>query len=119
MSYRLIFALAVSAALTGFTCASANADCRDDLIKADQNFNKTLSALHKAATAAPPVKCAAYRQHVASLNLVKGVFARCDTSAAKAKNAARANADIAEFTKQMRANCPAAPAAPKKSAPPQ
>jgi|EndMetStandDraft_2_1072991.scaffolds.fasta_scaffold78778_2 hypothetical protein len=99
--------------------SSAQADCRDDLIKADQNFNKTRSALQKAATAAPPVKCAAYRQHIASLNLVKGVFARCDTSATKAKNAAQTNSAITEFTKQMRSSCPAAPAAPKKSAPPQ
>jgi hypothetical protein len=92
---------------------SAHADCRDDLIKVDQNFNTTRSALQKAATAAPPVKCAAYRRHVASLTEVRNVFARCDTSAGKAKNAAQTNATLAEFTKQMRANCPAAPA--KKS----
>ena len=107
MSYRLVFALALSAALIGFTCASANADCRDDLIKADQNFNKTRSALQKAATAAPPVKCAAYRRHIASLNEVRNVFARCDTSASKAKNAAQTNSAIAAFNKQAQETCPA------------
>ena len=43
------------------------------------------------------------------------VFARCDTSAAKAKNAAQTNATIASFNKQMRETCPAPAAAPKKS----
>ena len=87
--------------------SSAQADCRDDLIKADQNFNKTRSALQKAATAAPPVKCAAYRRHIASLNEVRNVFARCDTSATKAKNAAQTNSAIAAFSKQAQEACPA------------
>ena len=57
----------------------------------------------------------AYRRHVASLTQVRNVFARCDTSADKAKNAAQTNATLASFTKQMRENCPAPAAAPKKS----
>ena len=83
----------------------AGAACRDDLIKADQNFNRTRSDLQKAAAAAPALKCAAYRRHVASLTEVRNVFARCDTGGDKAKNAAQTNAALSEFTKQMRASC--------------
>lgn len=89
------------------TCwtAVASAACRDDLIKADQDFNKTRSALQGAASAAPPVKCAAYRRHVASLTQVRTVFARCDTGADKAKNAAQTGSALAEFTRQMKQTC--------------
>jgi hypothetical protein len=83
----------------------AAADCRDDLIKADQNLNRTRSELHKATSAAPAVKCGAYRRHVASLTEVRNVFARCDTSSAKAANASQVGASLAEFSKQMRASC--------------
>jgi hypothetical protein len=83
----------------------AGAACRDDLIKADQNFNRTRSDLQKAAAAAPALKCAAYRRHVASLTEVRNVFARCDTGAAKAANARQVSSSLAEFNKQMRESC--------------
>ena len=91
------------AACIGATPASAA--CRDDLIKADQNFNRTRSQLQQAANAAAPVKCAAYRRHVASLKEVRGAFARCDTGANKAQNAAQTGAALADFTRQMNASC--------------
>jgi len=83
----------------------AGAACRDDLIKADQNFNRTRSDLQKAAAAAPALKCAAYRRHVASLTEVRNVFARCDTGTAKAANARQVSSSLAEFNKQMRESC--------------
>jgi len=91
--------------LAAFACGSASADCRDDLVKVDQRFNRSRSDLQKAATATPPVKCAAYRRHVASLTEVRKVFARCDTSANKAANAAQTNTTLAAFTQQMQENC--------------
>jgi hypothetical protein len=91
--------------LTASLCGAANADCRDDLVKADQNFNRTRSDLQKASTGTPPVKCMAYRKHVASLAEVRKVFARCDTSASKQANAAQTNTALAAFTKQMQENC--------------
>jgi hypothetical protein len=94
------------------------ASCRDDLIKADQDFHRTRTALHNAVNAAPVPKCTAYRQHVTALTQVRNVFARCDTSPNKAKNAAKTNSEIAELTKQMRQTCATAapvPAHPKKS----
>lgn len=94
-----------AAALLAAACASASAACRDDLVKADQNFNRTRSALQNAAGAPQPVKCAAYRRHVASLTEVRKVFARCDTGADKAKNAVQTKSAIAEFTRQMRESC--------------
>jgi hypothetical protein len=103
------------AALSMAVVPHAAADCREDLVKADQEFAKTRSALQKAAEAAPAVKCAAYRRHIASLTQVRNVFARCDTSANKAKNAAQTNATIASFNKQMRETCPPPAAPPKKS----
>src|SRR6202011_1556283 len=36
--------------LAAVACGSAFADCRDDLVKADQHFNRTRSDLQKAAT---------------------------------------------------------------------
>jgi hypothetical protein len=91
--------------LIAFACGSAFADCRDDLVKADQHFNRTRSELQNAAAATPPVKCAAYRKHVASLTEVRKVFARCDTSANKEANAAQTNTTLAAFTRQMQENC--------------
>jgi hypothetical protein len=85
--------------------ASASAACRDDLIKADQDFAKSRSALQASASAAPPAKCAAYRRHVASLGQVGKVFARCDTSADKAKNAAQTKSALVDFTRQMNDAC--------------
>ena len=98
---RACFALLLSLIAT----VPAGAACVDDLVKADQNFNRTRSELLKVASAVPATKCAAYRKHVASLNEVRRVFGRCDTSSAKAQNAARVNADIAEFSKQTQLNC--------------
>jgi hypothetical protein len=91
--------------LAAFACGAAYADCRDDLVKADQQFSRTRTDLQKAATATPPVKCAAYRRHVASLTEVRKVFARCDTSANKEANAAQTSTTLAAFTKQMQENC--------------
>src|ERR1041384_6576077 len=95
----------IAGALLAAAGANASAACRDDLVKADQNFARTRSELQGAANAAPPVKCAAYRKHIASLNEVRTVFARCDSGADKAKNAAQTNAALAEFTRQMRESC--------------
>jgi hypothetical protein len=112
---RIIHALLLAAPIMAAAVSSAAAACVEDLVKADQDFAKTRSALLKAANAAPPVKCAAYRQHIASLTKVRNVFARCDTSAAKGKNAAKTNSEIASLNTQMRETCPAPAAAPKKS----
>ena len=96
-------AAAVAAVCIGASPAAAA--CRDDLIKADQNFNRTRTELQGAASAAGPAKCAAYRRHVASLKQVRGAFARCDTGTDKAKNAAATGAALAEFTRQMNESC--------------
>lgn len=85
--------------------ADAPAACRDDLIKADQEFARSRSSLNAAAAAAPAARCAAYRRHVASLGQVTKVFARCDTSADKAKNAAQTKSALADFTRQMNDAC--------------
>ena len=85
--------------------AAASAACRDDLVKADQDFAKSRTALQASASAAPPAKCAAYRRHVASLGQVSKVFARCDTSENKAKNAAQTKSALADFTRQMNDAC--------------
>ena len=85
--------------------AVASAACRDDLIKADQDFSISRSSLNAAANAAPAVRCAAYRRHVASLAQVSKVFARCDTSSDKAKNAVQTKSALADFTRQMNDAC--------------
>ena len=102
---RILGSCAVAAAIAMFGVAQAHAACRDDLIRADQDFSATRTALQAAANAAAPVKCAAYRRHVASLTQVGKVFARCDGSAEKAKNAAQTNAALADFRKQMNETC--------------
>ena len=91
--------------LAAFASGSASADCRDDLVKADQHFNRTRSDLQKAADATPPMRCAAYRRHIASLTEVRSVFARCDTSANKQANAAQTKTTLVEFTRQMQESC--------------
>jgi hypothetical protein len=104
MRIRTIFkAAAIAAACIG--ASPATAACRDDLIKADQNFNRTRTELQGAASAAAPAKCAAYRRHIASLTQVRSVFARCDTGTNKAQNAAATSAALAEFTRQMNESC--------------
>src|SRR5687767_5953600 len=99
----ILKAAAIAAACVG--ASPAVAACRDDLVKADQTFNRTRSQLQQAANAAAPVKCAAYRRHVASLKEVRGTFARCDTGTNKAQNAAATNAALGEFTRQMNESC--------------
>jgi hypothetical protein len=84
---------------------AASAACREDLIRADQDFAKSRSALQASANAAPAVKCDAYRRHVASLAQVSKVFARCDVGAEKAKNAAQTKSALADFTRQMKEAC--------------
>ena len=96
---------ALACLLTVVWTATAAAACRDDLVKADQDFSKSRTALNASANAAPPAKCAAYRRHVASLGQVSKAFARCDTSADKAKNAAQTKSALAEFTRQMNEAC--------------
>jgi hypothetical protein len=103
MHMTVFKALAVAAACIGISPAAAA--CREDLIKADQNFNRTRTELQKAASAAAPVKCTAYRRHVASLTQVRSVFARCDTGSNKAQNAAATSAALGEFTRQMNESC--------------
>ena len=109
-----IAALSLAALLAAAGSAAAETGaCRDDLIRADQNIHRSRANLQKASTGAPAVKCTAFRQHVAALNSVKAVFARCDTGPNKAANAAQTNAAIAEFAKQVRETCPGGAAAPK------
>ena len=103
MTRFFVACLLAAAAITAASPAAAA--CRDDLIKADQNLHRTRSELQKAASAAPAVKCTAYRRHVASLTQVRGVFARCDTGANKAQNASATGAALAEFTRQMNESC--------------
>jgi len=98
---RAAFACMLSAACA----ATASAACREDLVKADQDFAKSRSALQASANAAPAVKCTAYRRHVASLAQVSKVFARCDTGGDKAKNAAQTKSALADFTRQMNEVC--------------
>ena len=103
MTRAVIACLLAAAAITAASPAAAA--CRDDLIKADQNLHRTRSDLQKAASAAPAARCLAYRRHVASLTNVRNVFARCDTGANKAQNAAATGAALAEFTRQMQESC--------------
>jgi len=97
------------AALAGVfvLCGSvaASAACRDDLIKADQDFATSRSALQASANAAPAAKCTAYRRHVASLTQVSKVFARCDTRKKKKKNATQTKTALVDFTRQMNEAC--------------
>lgn len=102
---RTAVRLAVLLAAVFAATAPATAACREDLVAVDQAVHRTRTALHDAASAAPAVKCAAYRRHVAAMTKIRDVFARCDTSANKAKNAAQVKASIADFTKQMQQSC--------------
>jgi hypothetical protein len=100
---------AVHAALvvvaTTVLAASASAACREDLVATAQNLQRTRAEVDAFAGKPPAVQCPAYRQHIAALTRVRGVFARCDLSAAKAKNAGQVTSEIATFSKQMRASC--------------
>lgn len=101
---RILSALGV-VAMTAVLAGSASAACREDLVKTAQDLQRTRAEVEKAADKTPSVKCAAYRQHVAALNGVKTVFARCDTGADKVKNAGQVTTSIAAFTKQMQQSC--------------
>jgi hypothetical protein len=97
---------AISAAiLLAATASAASAACREDLVTTSQTLKRTREGLENAAKGTAAAKCVAYRQHIASLNAVRTVFARCDTSADKAKNAAQVSGTIATATKEMQANC--------------
>ena len=94
--------------LAGMIAASAgaaSAACREDLVATSQNLKRTREGMESAANGTAAAKCAAYRQHVASLTQVRAVFARCDTGADKAKNAAQVGATIADVNKQARQAC--------------
>jgi hypothetical protein len=91
------------AGIIGFTDA-AQAACREDLVATAQDLARTRTALEGAAQGTP-AQCAALRQHVATLTKVRAVFARCDTGANKAKNAAQVGDSITTLTRQMRASC--------------
>jgi hypothetical protein len=109
-----VVSLAALVAAAG--CAAAETgSCRDDLIRADQNVHRSRDNLQKASTGGAAVKCTAVRQHVAVLNGVKAVMARCDTGPNKSANAAQTNQAIAAFAKQVRETCPAGSAPAKKN----
>ena len=84
---------------------AASAACREELVATAQNVKRTQADVESLAGKPPAAQCAAYRQHIAALTQVRTVFARCDTGAAKAKNAGQVTTTIATFTRQMRAAC--------------
>ena len=104
MPMNLLRTLLLATVLGGYAGAAAAA-CRDDLVATSQNLKRTREAMESAASGTAAVQCAAYRQHVASLTQVRAVFARCDTGANKAKNAAQVGATIVEVNKQARQAC--------------
>ena len=94
--------------LAGMIAASidaAAAACREDLVATSQTLKRTREAMESAAGGPATAQCAAYRRHVASLKQVRAVFARCDTSADKAKNDAQVGASIAEVNRQTQQAC--------------
>jgi hypothetical protein len=96
--------LLLAIALGGYA-GGGSAACRDDLMATQQNLQRTREGMESAAKGTATAQCAAYRRHVASLTQVRSVFARCDTSANKAKNDAQVGATIAEVNKQARQAC--------------
>jgi hypothetical protein len=102
---RSILAALLAGAIVGVAASTAHAACREDLLETAQNLERTRVGVEQAAKGTPAAQCAAYRQHVSALTKVRNVFARCDTGADKAKNAAQVGTTLASFTKQMRANC--------------
>ena len=104
-----IAALSLAALLAAAGSAAAETGaCRDDLIKADQNFHRSRANLQQAATGAPAVKCTAYPP---ARRVAQRGARPCSRAATpgrtRPQNAAQTNAAIAEFTKQMRETCPA------------
>ena len=100
-----VHAALLAGAMVGLAGNAAQAACREDLVETAQNLQRTRAGVEEAAKGAATAQCAAYRQHVAALTKVRTVFARCDTSAAKAQNSAKVGTEIATFTRQMRASC--------------
>ncbi len=99
---------AITFLLAAAVCAAispAAAACREDLVASSENLKRTREGLETSTKGSVAVQCAAVRQHIASLNQVKTVFARCDTSADKAKNAGQVTTTIAMLSKQMRSSC--------------
>src|SRR4051794_14720913 len=101
----VVRALLMAGLAIAFAASAASAACREDLVASAQNLQRTRAEVESLAGKAPAAQCAAYRQHVAALGQVRSVFARCDTSAAKGKNAGQVTSEIATFSKQMRAAC--------------
>ena len=100
----LIHAALLAGAVAGLANA-AQAACREDLVETAQHLQRTRAGVEEAAKGAAAAQCAAYRQHIAALTKVRTVFARCDTSKAKAQNSAKVGTEIATFNRQMRASC--------------
>jgi hypothetical protein len=84
---------------------AAHAACREDLVKTAQNVERTRTQLKDTEGKAAAVQCAAYRHHVAALNAVKTVFARCDLGVNRGKNAEQVTSTIASVARQMRSSC--------------
>jgi hypothetical protein len=97
--------IAVAAACGWPGVALAQGQCRDDLVAAGQTFARSRADVEKAAKQPAPVRCSAYRQHVAALTQVRAVFTRCDTGAKKAENVGKVAASIGEFTKLVQQTC--------------
>lgn len=93
------------AIMLGGYAGAASAACREDLVASSQNLKRTREGMESAAKGTAAVQCAAYRKHVASLTQVRAVFARCDSSADKAKNDAQVGATLAEVNKQAQQAC--------------
>jgi len=105
---NLKFAL-LAIVLTGCAGVAQAAECSADLLSAQQNLERTRAGYAAAAKGGTPAqKCVALRQHVASLTRIRAVFARCDSSASKAKNAAQVGDAITTFNTEIRTSCPTA-----------
>jgi len=95
--------------LIGCAGVAQAAKCSADLLSAQQNLERTRAGYTAAAKGGTQAQqCAALRQHLASLNRIRTVFARCDGSATKAKNAEQVGTAITTFRTQIRTSCPIA-----------
>jgi hypothetical protein len=106
MSRRIsiLRAILLTAALL-VPATSASAVCREDLVASAQTLKRTREGMESAAKGNAAAQCAAFRQHVAALTKVRGVFARCDSGADKAKNDAQVGETIAVVTRQAQQAC--------------
>jgi hypothetical protein len=102
---NLLARMLLLAIVLGGYASAASAACSDDLVATSEKLKRTRTVMENAASGTEAAKCAAYRQHVASLTQVRAVFARCDTGANKAKNDAQVGATITEVNKQARQAC--------------